>query len=193
MADRDPWSGAETDDWFAEPEPPSTRRSRLDEEARTEERLPSPDDDWLKGAEPSRARRPQFGSSSTTRRAVVGIAGGLVVLFASLALAGVFSSSKRTPATQSTTTARTTTTRPAATTLPAPTATLKPGDRGAQVRVLQRALASLGYSTGTIDGFYGNATKAAVTKFQQDNRLTADGVLGPKTLAALATALRKNG
>jgi peptidoglycan hydrolase-like protein with peptidoglycan-binding domain len=43
-----------------------------------------------------------------------------------------------------------------------PRTTLKPGDTGVQVKVLQRALASLGYSAGAVDGQYGPATKQAV-------------------------------
>lgn len=74
--------------------------------------------------------------------------------------------------------------------LRAPSTTLKAGDSGAQVRVLQRALASLGFSTGSIDGQYGPATKDAVARFQRSVQLTADGILGPSTLAALASALK---
>jgi peptidoglycan hydrolase-like protein with peptidoglycan-binding domain len=69
-----------------------------------------------------------------------------------------------------------------------PTTTLTPGVRGAQVRVLQRALAELGYSAGTIDGYYGPATKTAVSKFQRAHQLTADGTVGPATLTALRRA-----
>jgi peptidoglycan hydrolase-like protein with peptidoglycan-binding domain len=88
------------------------------------------------------------------------------------------------------TTSATQTTTPAAQQVPAPTANLKPGDTGAQVKVLQRALASLGFSTGKIDGQYGSATQAAVERFQRSAGLKADGIVGPTTLAALATALR---
>jgi peptidoglycan hydrolase-like protein with peptidoglycan-binding domain len=66
-----------------------------------------------------------------------------------------------------------------------PTTTLKPGDTGAQVRALQRALKSLGYPVGKIDGQYGPATKTAVAAFQHAAGLTEDGVVGPKTLNAL--------
>jgi peptidoglycan hydrolase-like protein with peptidoglycan-binding domain len=67
---------------------------------------------------------------------------------------------------------------------------LKPGDSGAQVKLLQRALAGLGYSVGVADGVYGPSTEAALTRFQKANGLTADGLLGPKTLAALRQALQ---
>ena len=45
--------------------------------------------------------------------------------------------------------------------------------------------AELGYFTSKIDGIYGEKTKAAVTRFQRDNGLTADGIAGTKTLSAL--------
>ena len=88
-----------------------------------------------------------------------------------------------------TSTPQTTTTTPAQP-VAAPTSNLKPGDTGAQVKVLQRALARLGFSAGTIDGQYGPATEAAVERFQAAAGLTADGIVGPATLAALKTDLR---
>ena len=84
----------------------------------------------------------------------------------------------------------TTATRPQQTA--APTATLKPGDNGAQVKVLQRALAHLGYAPGSVDGDYGPSTIAAVKRFQQASKLTADGIVGPSTLRALKRALAKS-
>ena len=35
-----------------------------------------------------------------------------------------------------------------------------------RIRVLERALASLGYSPGTVDGTYGPSTQSAVAQFQ---------------------------
>ena len=89
--------------------------------------------------------------------------------------------------TPTTTTPTTTAQRPQ---VPAPTATLKPGDTGTQVAALQRALASLGFSSGKADGDYGPATTQAVTRFQRAKGLTADGIFGPATLEALRNALR---
>ncbi|MGH3048821.1 MAG: peptidoglycan-binding domain-containing protein, partial [Gaiellaceae bacterium] len=71
----------------------------------------------------------------------------------------------------------------------APSATLKPGDTGTQVKLLQGALKALGYTVGTIDGNYGPGTKQALESFQSAQGLSADGVLGSKTLAALKQAL----
>ena len=61
------------------------------------------------------------------------------------------------------------------------------------MRRLQRALASLGYSPGKVDGDYGPATQEAVKRFQQANNLEADGVYGPKTRDALRTQLAGGG
>jgi len=55
------------------------------------------------------------------------------------------------------------------------------------VRVLQRRLASLGYSPGPIDGRYGPLTEAAVMDFQATHGLVVDGLDGPLTMAALAS------
>lgn len=73
---------------------------------------------------------------------------------------------------------------PVPTPTPAPTL-LKSGSKGDAVKQLQARLQELGYYTGEIDGDFGNGTKAAVTAFQQENGLEADGIAGQKTLAAL--------
>lgn len=49
----------------------------------------------------------------------------------------------------------------------------------------QAALASLGYYTGELDGYFGKGMENAVKKFQRRNKLGADGVIGTKTWAAL--------
>ena len=125
------------------------------------------------------------------------VAAGVVALVAgliALAAAGVFSGRARShaatrsnrPAPAATTGAAAPTTSP----LQLPTTTLKPGEQGAQVRRLQRALARLGYPPGKIDGQYGSATTQALANFQRANKLTADGILGPATLAALTRSLK---
>jgi peptidoglycan hydrolase-like protein with peptidoglycan-binding domain len=62
---------------------------------------------------------------------------------------------------------------------------LRRGAINPTVADLQVRLRDAGYYSGPIDGGYGEATEAAVTKFQQDRGLEADGIAGPATLAAL--------
>lgn len=61
----------------------------------------------------------------------------------------------------------------------------KYGSTGDEVIAVQTKLKELGYYKGNIDGIYGSGTKSAVTNFQKANRLSADGIAGVKTLAAL--------
>jgi hypothetical protein len=174
MAARGPHGEDESDDWFADAEPAGT----------IETDPPSAEDDWFVPVAQSRRPVPEL---PWMRIAVVGGA-IVVVLLAGLAAGGVFSgSTKPRPLAQTPATVTTpTTTAKSSPSVPAlPTTTLKPGDTGAQVRALQRALKSLGYPVGTIDGQYGPATKTAVAAFQHEAGLTADGVFGPKTLNAL--------
>lgn len=58
-----------------------------------------------------------------------------------------------------------------------------------QVKTVQKKLKNWGYYTGAVDGIYGSKTKAAVIKFQKNNKLVADGVVGSKTAAALGMSL----
>lgn len=62
---------------------------------------------------------------------------------------------------------------------------LKRGDRGANVKVLQRALKQEGLYRGRVDGVFGKGVKRAVKKFQREHRLYADGIAGAKTLRLL--------
>lgn len=68
-------------------------------------------------------------------------------------------------------------------------ATLKAGSTGTEISILQSQLQALNYDVGPIDGIYGSNTKAAVQKFQLDNYLLADGIVGPQTQAALDKAV----
>ena len=63
--------------------------------------------------------------------------------------------------------------------------TLRAGMRGEAVSEMQTALIALGYLGGTVDGIFGINTEKAVRKFQRDNKLTADGLAGTKTLEIL--------
>ncbi|MBR2743664.1 MAG: spore cortex-lytic enzyme [Clostridia bacterium] len=59
------------------------------------------------------------------------------------------------------------------------------GSSGEEVRLIQTKLKNWGYYGGAIDGIYGSETQAAVKYFQQKNGLTADGIAGVRTLAAM--------
>ncbi|MBR5288265.1 MAG: spore cortex-lytic enzyme [Clostridia bacterium] len=62
------------------------------------------------------------------------------------------------------------------------------GMRGTQVQQVQRKLKQWGYYDGDVDGVFGQGTYDAVVLFQRRNGLTADGVAGEKTLAAMGIA-----
>ena len=62
---------------------------------------------------------------------------------------------------------------------------LKKGSTGSAVKYLQRKLYSKLYPVGTIDGIFGSNTERAVKEFQQENGLTPDGIVGPKTWQAV--------
>ena len=64
---------------------------------------------------------------------------------------------------------------------------LRRGDKGSYVTLAQTELLNKGYDLGSygVDGDFGKATESAVKKFQRDNGLTADGVIGQKTWEAL--------
>lgn len=68
------------------------------------------------------------------------------------------------------------------------TRTLRKGYTGADVIAVQQKLKELGFYSGSVDGVYGTGSIAAVKKFQQQNGLTADGLVGSRTYAALMSA-----
>lgn len=99
------------------------------------------------------------------------------------------------PSTAPPTTAAPTTT----TTIPPTTTTLDPNDpntpmepgfEGPRVAELQAKLVALGYWIGEPDAKYGENTRHAVAAFQKVQGLQRDGIAGPLTMAALATATR---
>lgn len=63
--------------------------------------------------------------------------------------------------------------------------TLRRGDRGWEVQLLQSRLADLGFYFGDIDGIYGEQTERAVSGFQRSRRLFANGIADAETLQAL--------
>jgi Putative peptidoglycan binding domain len=157
-------------------------------------------DDWL-GRADERDDVPFRPSPVDLKNPRLWLALAAVVALVVLALyvGGVFGGSKHpaaspptTPVVQTPTTGAKTKTTPKtakkAAHLVLPTQALKSGDSGVQVKRLQQALAAVGYSPGKIDGRYGAATKRALEKFQKAKKLTADGIFGPKTLAALTSA-----
>ena len=62
----------------------------------------------------------------------------------------------------------------------------RPMLRGDDVAELQRRLNALGFDAGREDGILGRATAAALTEFQRNAGLPADGICGDTTIAALA-------
>ena len=65
------------------------------------------------------------------------------------------------------------------------TRTITIGDSGWDVAETQFLLRAHGYRPGPLDGSYGALSVAAVRRFQRHSELTADGVVGPATLASL--------
>ena len=70
---------------------------------------------------------------------------------------------------------------------PATRPTLRKGDKGEWVTVLQTKLLNLGYDLGSwgADGDFGKATESAVKAFQRASGLKDDGIVGKLTWAAL--------
>ena len=68
------------------------------------------------------------------------------------------------------------------------TRTLRKGYTGADVIAVQQKLKELGFYSGSVDGVYGTGSIAAVKKFQQQNGLTADGLVGSRTYTSLMSA-----
>ncbi|MDJ0696375.1 peptidoglycan-binding protein [Mastigocoleus sp. MO_188.B34] len=66
---------------------------------------------------------------------------------------------------------------------------LRRGSSGPAVTRLQRNLKRLGYYDGPITGRFLNLTDAAVRRFQGDNGISAIGVVGPRTNAAIRRGL----
>jgi N-acetylmuramoyl-L-alanine amidase len=68
-------------------------------------------------------------------------------------------------------------------------AALRYGDSGESVRQMQSKLKAWGYYSGGVDGVFGAQTREAVKRFQRRNGLTADGIVGVQTAAAMGLKL----
>jgi hypothetical protein len=186
------------DDWFDEPEPPTETQSAVGrgvyEDA--DEVWVLPEDEDARAPGHHREFVVAGRTLTTTQVAIIGIC-VLAVFFAILAAFGVFSGSS--PATPTvtpppkplTTTTQATTTTSTTPAVEAPAQTLKPGDTGSQVKLLQEALVTLGFLSGTPDGVYGSVTQNAVERFQVSAGIPEDGIVGPQTLNALQKQLAK--
>jgi putative peptidoglycan binding protein len=183
------------DDWFDEPEPPTETQSGANRGAYedAEEVWVLPEDEEARS--PGQREVVIGGRTFTMTQVAIIALSAIAIFLAILAAVGVFNGAKATvpppstptvPPPSTTVNSTPTNTTPA---VAAPSQTLSPGDTGEQVKTLQKALASLGYSPGTPDGDYGPATQVAVEKFQVAHNLAEDGVVGPATLAALQNAL----
>lgn len=92
--------------------------------------------------------------------------------------------------TTTTTTATTSTSSNTGTSITVKARQLKSGCSGTSVKRMQQLLIALGYTCGSsgADGDFGSDTLAAVKKFQAASGLTADGIVGALTWAALLGA-----
>jgi peptidoglycan hydrolase-like protein with peptidoglycan-binding domain len=63
--------------------------------------------------------------------------------------------------------------------------TLQLGSQGDDVKHLQEDLNLLKYGPLTVDGDFGPKTQAAVERFQSNNNLAVDGIVGPQTWQVL--------
>ena len=70
-------------------------------------------------------------------------------------------------------------------------ATLRKGDKGELVKVLQKKLQTAGCSV-KVDGIFGASTLAFVLAFQRANGLTPDGIVGNKTWTKLNGPVEKD-
>ena len=66
--------------------------------------------------------------------------------------------------------------------MPVITGILQKGSKGEAVTAMQKRLKQLGYFEGEVSDTFDDATRTAVKAFQKDNKLTADGMVGDKTL-----------
>lgn len=68
-------------------------------------------------------------------------------------------------------------------------ASMRRGDKGPEIKLLQGVLSKLNYGISEIDGVFGGETLDALKEFQSDMGLEDDGVAGDDTVTALIGAL----
>lgn len=66
-------------------------------------------------------------------------------------------------------------------------ALVKKGSKGSDVKMIQTTLKELGYFTyPKVTGYYGSVTVEAVKRFQRDNGIASDGIVGKVTMGKLS-------
>lgn len=113
-----------------------------------------------------------------------GIAGEQTLSLLYSAAAGTYTPITPTPAVTATPDAQTAFATQNISVTPA-AALLRSGDKGEDVKMLQRRLQDLGFYSGGIDGDFGKGTKTAVELFQKQHDLSSDGIAGAQTLKKL--------
>ena len=113
--------------------------------------------------------------SSTLPSTVTTIAGSTATTKAATATTTPATATTKKGSTATTTTTINPATRPI----------LKLGSTGADVTTLQQKLTTAGFNPGSTDGNFGAGTQTAVINFQKAKNLTADGIVGATTWAAL--------
>jgi hypothetical protein len=192
----------EPDDWLEARAGTSTGRL-TDEPATTDEALPPGT-----GAASSARARMSHRRPANGRRRIAVLTVTLTATATALLLAIVLRDGQRSASPSSTTTptaaapstvGSATTAKQTAAVAASPSVELPPrgrlwrGDRGTRVKRLQTALAAAGLDPGKPDGIFGRQTRSAVIAFQEAHDLTADGIVGPKTAAALNAKLAGRG
>ena len=66
---------------------------------------------------------------------------------------------------------------------------IRKGSRGVYVLIAQDGLNTLGYTTGGLDGIFGDKTYNSVLAYQKRVGLTADGIIGCNTWRSLQNAV----